>query len=598
VRIRADRARKALLITVVAALWTVLLALELWAAQDQAARTCTGIESGLELSGQCDLSKRLTKKHVISTGRLLGFTSYSSRGMGSPLLQLIAAPTNVDAQSNLGPTANATTAGHTYYVATTGSDSNSGSSSQPFLTLQKAADIVKPGDTVIVRDGVYSGASGSELLVITHSGTADAPITFRAEHKGGAQLDGHNNAIATGVKFEGSSYVSFQDFDVHGFGAKNGGGGAFWVDNNANHITISGNNIHDLGRLATDTSNGAGVGIYAEGDYLTLDGNKFSNIGRFGPGENGAKPSNNYWQNHDHGIYLDGASHVDVLNNTFQAHEHGWAIQVYGGTTTDLQISNNTFTGANPNEAGQIVLSGTIKNADISHNFFDHPQSAGIEDYQPNFSNVSIHDNTTTASAMYEGSAPSGVKMAGNVTSTNSPPTQTGDVGSPSSGDTGSAPPPVSSTDTGSAPPPVSSTYEHVSGTNGNNHLVGTDGSQALDGLGGRDWLEGRGGNDQLNGGAGQDKLDGGAGNDILGGGAGKDQFIFRSGSGNDVITDFQSRDVVNLSKAAAGAADYSHLDLSQTDKGVVLTLADGSSVTFEGLSLHDLDQHNFMLIA
>ena len=81
-----------------------------YAAQDQAARTCTGIESGLELSGQCDLSKRLTKRHVISTGRLLGFTSYSSRGMGSPLLQLIAAPTNVDAQSNLGPTANATTA--------------------------------------------------------------------------------------------------------------------------------------------------------------------------------------------------------------------------------------------------------------------------------------------------------------------------------------------------------------------------------------------------------------------------------------------------------------------------------------------------------
>jgi Ca2+-binding RTX toxin-like protein len=493
---------------------------------------------------------------------------------------------NLTTQANLGTQANvtaaptATPAGHTYYVATTGSDSNSGSSTQPFLTLQKAADIVKPGDTVIVRDGVYSGAPGGELVVIRHSGTADAPITFQAEHKGGAQLDGHNNAIAVGVKFEGSSYVNFENFDLHGFGAKDGGGGAFWIDSTANHIHIGGNNMHDLGRLATDTHNSAGFGIFAEGDYFTVEGNTFSNIGRFGPGENGAKPTTTAWQTADHGIYLLGTSHVDIINNTFMAHEHGWAIQVYGGTTSDLLIANNAFSGANPNKPGQIMLSETIQNAEITHNTFDHPLTAAIEDYTPNFSNVSIHDNATTANAIYDGAPPSGVKLAANETSVDPLPTQVGD----------SSPPP---SDPGTPPPP-----DHITGTNGSNHLVGTEGAQTMDGLGGRDWLEGRGGNDQLNGGAGQDKLDGGAGNDVLQGGAGKDQFIFQSGSGKDVITDFESRDTVTLSKADAGAVDYNHLDFSQTDKGVVLTLADGGSITFEGLSLHDLDQHNFMLIA
>lgn len=242
--------------------------------------------------------------------------------------------------------------GNIYYVATTGSDANSGSWAQPFLTLQKAADAVKAGDMVIVRDGTYSGAPGREFLVITRSGTASAPITFRAEHKWRAVLYG-NNAIANAVKFEGSSYVRFEDFDVHAFGAKEGGGGAFWIDLNANHINISGNNIHELGRLSTDTSDAAGVGVYAEGDYLTIEGNMFSNIGRFGPGENRASPGNDYWQNHDHGIYLHGVTHVDIINNTFLAHEHGWAIQVYGGATSDLVIANNTFRGRIPIALGR-----------------------------------------------------------------------------------------------------------------------------------------------------------------------------------------------------------------------------------------------------
>ena len=44
----------------------------------------------------------------------------------------------------------------TYHVSPTGSDSNPGSEARPFRTIQKAADGVKPGDTVLVDDGVYT----------------------------------------------------------------------------------------------------------------------------------------------------------------------------------------------------------------------------------------------------------------------------------------------------------------------------------------------------------------------------------------------------------------------------------------------------------
>lgn len=68
----------------------------------------------------------------------------------------------------------------TYYVdGKSGEDFNKGTSDSPFKTIQKAADLVTAGDTVIIRSGVYY-----ENVKITASGTKEAPIIFRAEEFG------------------------------------------------------------------------------------------------------------------------------------------------------------------------------------------------------------------------------------------------------------------------------------------------------------------------------------------------------------------------------------------------------------------------------
>ena len=75
--------------------------------------------------------------------------------------------------------------GSSFYVSTTGDDSNSGSQAVPWRTVQHAADTVRAGSTVNVRGGVYE-----ELVSIKASGNAaDGYITFRSYPGETAVLD-------------------------------------------------------------------------------------------------------------------------------------------------------------------------------------------------------------------------------------------------------------------------------------------------------------------------------------------------------------------------------------------------------------------------
>ena len=62
------------------------------------------------------------------------------------------------------------------YVSVNGNDANSGTKSSPFRTIQKAANVAKPGDKIWIGGGTYK-----EFVTINVSGTAGSPIVFRGE---------------------------------------------------------------------------------------------------------------------------------------------------------------------------------------------------------------------------------------------------------------------------------------------------------------------------------------------------------------------------------------------------------------------------------
>jgi hypothetical protein len=312
----------------------------------------------------------------------------------------------------------------TLYVSPAGSDSNPGTAQQPFRTIQRAADLVNPGDTVIVEDGVYPGSGtatpcGSQSIVCVHrGGTASAPVTFRARNRWGAKLDGRQNQSTDGIRvIGGASYVHIEGFEI--FGAGNAAGSSAGVElySGGAYSVIAGNHIHDIGRLCTDTSNGQD-GIYVRQPGVLITGNRIHDIGRYGPGEQGCAPSTAYYQTHDHGVYASGSvspgpSDLVIANNVFYNHRRGWAVHLYPGTLNNVSILNNTFAFENPDRPGHIVLYANTSNTRIINNVFYRPKTAAIFYGTGTQTNLQVTNNVVYNGTMMT-TVPSGTTMAAN----------------------------------------------------------------------------------------------------------------------------------------------------------------------------------------
>ncbi|MCC5631644.1 right-handed parallel beta-helix repeat-containing protein [Nostoc sphaeroides CHAB 2801] len=195
--------------------------------------------------------------------------------------------------------------GTKYYVSGKGNDRNSGlTTSSAFRTIQRAADLTKPGDTVLIMNGVYNNAhpSGS-VLNIKRSGRANAWITYKAypEHRPKLQHNGWHGIWI----IEGASYIEVNGLEVVG---NNGNisrayglsqkynqlnpltnGNCISINGEQNsysrHIRILNNKVHDCG--------GGGIGATAA-DYITIDNNEVFN---------------NAWYS------VHGCSGISLLNN-------------------------------------------------------------------------------------------------------------------------------------------------------------------------------------------------------------------------------------------------------------------------------------------
>lgn len=139
--------------------------------------------------------------------------------------------------------------GATYYLATTGNDSNAcataQSSNTPKKTFSSAWGCLTPGDTLIVADGTYTSASPPS----GKAGSAGSVITVLAASDGGAILSG-------GLTLKNNSYLAFEGFKIVSTGASLSAGSA-GTGLVTHHVTF-----RRCGFTTTSTNEDGGVIIY------------------------------------------------------------------------------------------------------------------------------------------------------------------------------------------------------------------------------------------------------------------------------------------------------------------------------------------------
>lgn len=251
------------------------------------------------------------------------------------------------------------TSTNVYYVSTTGNDSNDGSQTSAWLTIQKAVNSIGPGAVVHVAQGTYA-----EAVDIKVSGTSSAPISLVSDVRWGAKVLGNTTSNST-FYVEGD-YINIDGFDITNINSTSGHVGVLAV---GSHDQVIGNDVHDIDPMGgSDGLGGAGILL---GTATSCCSNAMENIvhdiGNFTVS----------WAS-THGIYVEEPYGTVANNITYR--NQGYGIQLWHNASHIVVVNNTIFN----NGMGGIVLGATFTSPDT------------IDDYNTVMNNIVVYNGTNS----------------------------------------------------------------------------------------------------------------------------------------------------------------------------------------------------------
>lgn len=324
--------------------------------------------------------------------------------------------------------------GTTYYVAPDGDDDNPGTLEDPWRTIGMAAGTITAGDTVLVREGVYT-----ERVVPLYSGnSSEERIVYMAYPGETPTIDGTGIAMPGGmgglVEISGVSHIVFDGFEVRNAGTE---------DNHCG-ILIDASSAVTVRNCHTYNTVSSGIGVW-DCSVVTLHGNEVelacndgeqecitvagtnvftvsdNHVHDSGPGSIGGegidiKDGSSTGSVHGNivhdinriGIYLDAwDQRTDLIsvygNIVYNTADDGFAIaSEAGGLLTGISIYNNIAYG-NANSGisvaswGEPVPSHPISDVTIINNTFygngSQGWGVGISLENPDADDITIRNN-------------------------------------------------------------------------------------------------------------------------------------------------------------------------------------------------------------
>jgi len=286
--------------------------------------------------------------------------------------------------------------GQDFYVSTTGNDTNTGTLSSPFATIQNAIDNVTAGSTIYILSGTYS----TETIWLDNiHGSINDTITIKNYQNDEVIINGLNLTTDAEILYiENASFIKIENIILKNNERNNASG--ILVVGNCQNITINNCEITNINFSAnsseapTSSDNAYPLLIFGDNgteansniiitnnkihdcrtgwsEGLAINGNidgfeirnnevyNISNIGIDAIGYENAAPENDYArngiisQNTVHncpspyadcaGIYIDGARNIIIERNLCYNNQYGIEIgNEHAGTTTqDITVRNN-----------------------------------------------------------------------------------------------------------------------------------------------------------------------------------------------------------------------------------------------------------------
>ncbi|MFH0907483.1 MAG: right-handed parallel beta-helix repeat-containing protein [bacterium] len=294
--------------------------------------------------------------------------------------------------------------GDTYYVDPSGSDTHDGSLAHPFLTLQRAADVitgtalaggltttvgsvgsvlVAEPQTVVVRAGSYAGFVMNWDTPV--SGSTGAPIAFLAEP--GAMIGNRNGKTPDGIDFEpGSAYVTISGFTILNAGTITRAGIRVC---GSDHVSILNNVCGSNGYWGIFTSHA---------DNLLVENNEaFRSVGQHGiyvsnAGIDPVVRGNRVHDNRGCGIHMNG----DASNN--DPGFTNWNTGLITGALVENNVVYNNGVGGGSGINMDGVQHSTVRNNVLYNNHASGIAMFQMDGAQGPKSNVIYHNTIDMAS--------------------------------------------------------------------------------------------------------------------------------------------------------------------------------------------------------
>ncbi len=270
----------------------------------------------------------------------------------------------------------------TFHVATTGDDAHAGTPSEPLRTIQKAADLARAGDTILVQGGVYR-----ESVVLRFSGDEGHPIVLASAPgqrpviqpgQEGQEPPGHGVLLQAREGYRHPiGWIVIEGLEI-----RYGWDGIKFY--NAHDVVIHKCHIHDNWNQ----------GLLGNGNRVRIDRNIIA--------RNGTNPKAR--RNLLHGIYATGSA-FSITNNLIYANlAYGIQVAAYDYKPDSMAgpeyaearnwlISNNTL-AFQKNASGIVLWQDGVENCVVQNNiFYKNARPNAIMFYTQGGRNHTVRDN-------------------------------------------------------------------------------------------------------------------------------------------------------------------------------------------------------------